>query len=75
VLVHPLKSEVHLKHRNLALNREQISLDYKHKLVFLVTVLFRARVMNLRFRMKKSSGVTTLATDSFLISTVTGTGI
>jgi len=74
-LVHPLKYEVHLKYRNLALSREQSSLHYKHKLVFLVTVLFRARVMNLGFHMKMSSSVTTLATDSFLISTVTGTGI
>jgi hypothetical protein len=75
VLVRPLKSEVHLQCRNLALTGEQISLHYKHTLVFLVTVLFRARVVNLRFRMKKSGGVTTLPTDSFLISAVTGTGI
>lgn len=75
MLVHRLKSEVHPKYRNLTLFRDQISLHYKHTLVFLVAVLFRAHVMNLRFHMKKSSGVTTLPTDSLLISTVTGTGI
>jgi len=75
VLDHRFKCVVHLKYSSLALTREQISLRYIHALAFLVPVIFRASIMNVRFHMKKSSGVTKLATDSFLISTVTGTGI